>query len=189
VGGIGSGKSFVASLFRELGAEVVDADLIVRRLLRTQEVRSAYVRAWGPGILDALGRIDAGEVSRRVFGRPREVRRLNRIMHPFVKREMRRRLQGARGPVVIDAPLLLETGTDCFCDAIVFVDAPRTQRLRRVMRTRGWSAEDLSRREAAQWPVSKKRRAADFRLRNAGPSAEVRRRAAKLWAKIVKAGA
>lgn len=185
LGGIGSGKSFVTLIFRQMGARVIDADRIVRDLLSTAAAKRAYVKAWGPVVLGRGGGLDPAAVARRVFGRPQEVRRLNRLIHPFVIREIRRRLRAARGrPVVIDAPLLLETGTDRLCDVLVYVDAPLGRRLARV-KARGWSAAELARREAAQWPLSKKKRRADHVVWNGGTAAGTRRRIKDVWKKIM----
>jgi dephospho-CoA kinase len=87
--------------------------------------------------------------------------------------------------VVIDAPLLLETGTDRLCDVLVYVDAPRSHRLERVRRTRGWTAGELARRESAQWPLEKKKRRADYVIRNTGSVARTRRQVREVWKKIV----
>lgn len=185
LGGIGSGKSFVSSIFRQMGARVIDADRIVRRLLKTGPVRRAYVRAWGREILTARGGIDHAAVARRTFGRPSEVRRLNRLIHPFVIRELNRALKAAKErEVVIDAPLLLETGTDRLCDILVFVDAPLGDRLRRVEKNRGWTKSELRRREAAQWPVSQKKSRADYVIPNNGSASQTRRHVERLWKKI-----
>lgn len=186
LGGIGSGKSFVSSIFRQMGARIIDADQIVRRLLGTDAVRRAYVRAWGRGILTAEGRIDPKAVARKTFGKPAQVRRLNRLIHPFVVREIVRALRAAKErAVVIDAPLLLETGTDRLCDVLVFVNAPLRERVKRVRKNRGWSESDLRKRESAQWSVSKKKSRADYVVWNKGSSAQTRRHVDRVWKKII----
>ena len=186
LGGIGSGKSLVSSIFRKMGAEIIDADEIVRGLLKTGAVRRAYARAWGPGVLRGDGTIDPAAVARAVFGRPAQVRKLNRLIHPKVVREMRRRVRAAKRRVaVIDAPLLLETRSERMCDVLVFVDAPRAQRIRRVRETRGWTAAELIRREAAQKPLSQKKNLADHVIRNDGPASKVRAQAREVWGRIL----
>ena len=79
---------------------------------------------------------------------------------------------GARG-VIVDAPLLFEAGIDAECDAVVFVDAPRQQRLERVRQTRNWDPVELDRREAAQLPLEEKRARSQYVLENQGDAASV----------------
>jgi dephospho-CoA kinase len=175
VGGIGGGKSFVASLFAERGARIVDADRIVRRLLRLPAVRARIRRVWGPPVFRRDGSIDPAALAAVVFRDPAELRKLNRILHPLVRREMRAAISRSRARLlVVDAPLLLEAGIAGWCDRIVFVDAPRAMREARVRRERGWSAGELRRREGRQLPLARKRAAADWVIRNAGSARETR---------------
>jgi len=176
IGGIGSGKSTAASFFRKRGFRIVDADALARRLLDRPRVRRALVRALGPEVV-RRGRVDRAAVARKAFADAGGVRRLNAAVHPHVRRELQRRLRLLRRrgrDAVVDAPLLLETGNQGLCDILVFVDAPRRIRTRRVAR-RGWNEEELGRRERAQWPPSRKRRRADYVLRNRGSLPELRR--------------
>ncbi len=88
----------------------------------------------------------------------------------FVQTIDRLNREGGSGFVVLDAAILLEAGWDDLCDRIVFVDAPRVERLRRVAEARGWSEETFEARERAQWPSDEKRRRADWILTNdSGP--------------------
>jgi len=182
VGGIGSGKSFVASLFaRQYGARVIDADRIVGTLLRRPSILARIRRLWGPETIRKDGSLDRKVVARRVFEKRSEVAKLNRLLHPLVRREMRRELaRRRRGVVVLDAPLLLEAGLSAWCDVVVFVAAPRAVRLARVKRTRGWDAAELRRREALQLPIARKRARADAIVPNAGSPAETSRAVARI---------
>ncbi|MHC4606252.1 MAG: dephospho-CoA kinase [Planctomycetota bacterium] len=185
-GGIGSGKSAAASIFREMGARVVDADAIGHRVLGEPAVRRALARAFGEEVLHG-GRIDRAAVARRAFAGPASVRRLNRIVHPRIRREVVRRLNAARrrgGPVVLDAALLMEKGSDRFCDVLVYVDAARKVRTRRLKK-RGWSPGELRRRENAQWPAGRKRARADYIIRNGGSRAALRAQVGGVLRKIL----
>lgn len=75
--------------------------------------------------------------------------------------------------MIVDAPLLFEAGLDAECDAVIFVDAPRAVRLERVRANRGWSPEELERRESAQLPLQTKRERADYCVVNDGPLADL----------------
>lgn len=163
-GGIGSGKSTVARAFAALGCVVADADADARAALDEPDVRGAIVAAFGDEVLGPEGRIDRPALARRVFGDEDARRRLEGIVHPRVH-ERREATFAAAPPdapaLVIDAPLLLEVGLERRCDAVVFVDCPREERLRRVRTTRGWDEDELARRERAQLPLDAKRSRAD----------------------------
>lgn len=178
-GGIGAGKSAAAREFARLGWLVSDSDAEARHELQSPEVREVLRSWWGESILDGAGGIDRAAVARIVFSDPAQRTRLEGLIHPRLRaaREQLKaeaRSRGAPG-VVIDAPLLFEAGLDRECDAVVFVDAPRPERLDRVSRTRGWSEDELARREAAQMPLEEKKRRADTVIVNAGDEPALRR--------------
>lgn len=168
-GGIGSGKSFVASLFAELGCLVIDSDAQVRTAYADPAVGETLRQWWGDWVYAADGRIDRRAIAAKVFAEPAERLRLEALIHPRVAsardQAMRSAVAGgdpAKGPAafVWDAPLLFETGLNARCDAVVFVDAPLAARLARVRR-RGWDAAELARREKLQSPLDIKRRLSD----------------------------
>jgi dephospho-CoA kinase len=185
-GGVGSGKSTVASMFRRWGAEVVDADALGHRVLDLPPVRSRLVRIWGAGILER-GRVDRAALARLAFRSRREVARLNRAVHPAILREIRRGIARARGPVVLDAALLYEAGADSLCDRVAFVSAPRRERARRT-RERGWSPGELARRERFQRPVAYKRKKADYVLDNSGSRSRTESQARRIWEDLLRIG-
>lgn len=161
-GGIGSGKSAVASILGELGFVVSDSDAGARAVFELPDVVAELVAAFGASVLDANGRPDRRTIADAVFGDGQKRRTLEAIVHPRLHAARaalieRARREGARG-VVIDAPLLFEAGVDRECDAVIFVDTPRAERLARVQAGRGWSEAELDRREAAQMPLEEKRR-------------------------------
>jgi dephospho-CoA kinase len=87
--------------------------------------------------------------------------------------------------MVVDAPLLFEAGIDRECDAVVFVDCPREERLARVKSTRGWDEDDLTRREAAQWPLERKRAACGHVIHNSRDRDDVERQVRAVLASIM----
>lgn len=189
-GGVGSGKSTVGAMFRELGACVVESDEIGRHVLCTDEVRRTLREWWGDSVFGPDGLPDRARIAGRVFDDPDQRRRLEQLLHPLIGRERRRRMDEAlRRPgvtaIVIDAPLLFEAGLDRECDAIVFVDAPESARRRRVATQRGWSEDDWSRREAAQLPVEQKRRRADYVCVNDADLETLRRKVQDIFSQIV----
>lgn len=187
VGGIGSGKSAVARAWRELGCCVCESDQLARAALEDPAIKATLVGHWGPRILAAGGTVDRAAVAQIVFADPAERRFLESTTHPWIERTRRASFAAAPADTpafVIDAPLLLEVGLDRECDAVVFVDAPREERLRRVREHRGWTDEELTRREAAQWPLDRKRAAATHVIANDADLATLLRRATETLAAI-----
>ena len=168
-GTIGAGKSSLARAFASLGCLVVDSDKEAHAALRRDDVRAEIVSWWGAGVLGEDGHVDRTKVARVVFSDPAQRARLEGLIHPLVKRARAELVaQGAaRGvpAVIVDAPLLFEAGVDKECDAVVFVDAPREVRLQRVA-ARGWSEDELRRRESAQWPAERKRALCRYHVMN-----------------------
>src|SRR5262249_48143791 len=104
-------------------------------------------------------------------GDPAALRRLEAILHPRMRRTFERAIdravrRGRARAVVLDAAILLEAGWNSLCDTIVLVDAPREQRLARLAEARDWSEQTLAAREAAQWPLDRKRALANLVLNN-----------------------
>lgn len=112
-GDIGAGKSTVASLFRDMGAKVIDADRIVRGLWSELELMNAAISRWGKSILGDDGKIAPSRVADRVFDNESEYRWLCEIVHPVVKREMTSALCSERGWIVVEIPLMFESGVPC----------------------------------------------------------------------------
>jgi dephospho-CoA kinase len=171
VGGIGSGKSTVAKVMQEHGCVVADADENAKTVLCDSEVREQLVTWWGTDILNVDGLIDRTAVSNIVFQDPEALKKLEELIHPRVKMMQEAQFlsaqEGTRA-LVIDAPLILETGLDKECDVVIFVEATIEKRLERVINTRGWDAKELARREDMQIPLDTKRNKADYVLINEG---------------------
>ena len=173
VGGVGSGKSYVAGLFGELGCLVVDSDAQVREAYRDPRVGEAIRGWWGGGVFHADGTINRSAVAAKVFADLAEKRRLEGLLHPMIAAARERAMAAAAASdrqvlaFVWDAPLLFEAGLSAQCDAVVFVDAPLDVRLARVRATRGWDEAELLRRENSQMPLDTKRGLSDHHVENA----------------------
>lgn len=189
VGGIASGKSTVAKLLAERGAEVIDADALAHRELEREEVRDRVAAEFGREVLDAAGRaIDRKALGKRVFGDREALGRLEAIVHPGVLRALDQAIEGGGTGrvVVLDVPLIAETGALARCDEVLFVDASREVREARAREVRGWPAGELERREAHQQPLGEKRARASFIVRNDGDLAETRAQVERFWEERVK---
>jgi dephospho-CoA kinase len=180
IGGIGGGKSSVAALLKDAGAVVIDADAVGHELLNEPRVRHQIVERYGMGVVSAKSAeaglppaIDRKALGAIVFADPQARRDLESILHPYmrsrfeavIEREARSQSAG-KSMVVLDAAILLEAGWDDLCDLVVFVDAPRDERMRRVQQQRGWSREVFEAREHAQWRSDMKRQRADLVITN-----------------------
>jgi len=193
-GGIGAGKSTVAGILARLGCLVVDSDARAKAALDRPDVREQLVAWWGEGILQGEGadgerRVDRAKVAQVIFADPEQRKRLEAVVHPIVRQDRAAAASegaaaGAKA-VVVDAPLLFEAGLDAECDAVIFVDAPRATRLERVREHRGWSAEEMNRRESAQLPLQTKRAKADYTLVNDGPIPDLQARVAGVLEGII----
>jgi dephospho-CoA kinase len=182
VGGIGSGKSFVAGLFEAEGGVLrIDADRIGHEVLTRPEVVAELAEALGREILTPAGEIDRRAVAARVFGSGNEIRRarLDAVTHPRIRTEIEGRIAAARKnpairAVVLDAAIALETGWNDLVDRIVYIDVPESERQRRVRETRGWAPEELRRRELSQWTLERKRASAHHIVNNFGSADDTR---------------
>ena len=165
-GSIGMGKSTAAAMLRRLGVKVHDSDASVHRLLARGGAAVARIAAEFPGTMDRGGGIDRTALAGRVFGDPAALRRLEAILHPLVRADAARflRAMAARraGLVVLDIPLLFESGGEGRCDAILVVSAPAFLQRARVLARSGMSEARLVAILAKQMPDREKRRRADF---------------------------
>ena len=163
VGGIGSGKSFVADLCGELGCLVIHSDKLIEEAYNNQEIRQALSDFWGNAVFTADGNIDRKAIARKIFSDAPARIKLQGLLYPVVDQRRREMMVAAADDrsipaFVWDSPLLVETGLDRQCDAIFFVDAPLELRLPRISKNRGWDAEELARRENLQYPLRQKQR-------------------------------
>jgi dephospho-CoA kinase len=161
VGRIGAGKSTVARMFADLGAEVLDADALAHEALADPAVRDEVVARFGAGVRDDDGRISRAALAARVFGPTPEhaaaLVRLEAVVHPWVRRRIDERLaavreaelaDGRRRVAVLDVPLLVQSGWDAACDRLVVVECE--DRVRRArLAARGWSPEQVAARDRA----------------------------------------
>ena len=167
-GSVGMGKSTAAAMFRRLGVPVHDSDAAVHRLLARHGAAVQAVATEFPGVLRPEGGIDRAALGARVFGDAAALKRLERILHPLVRWSQQRFLAAARAArrplVVLDIPLLYETGGERRCDAVIVVSAPPFLQRARVMARPGMTEARFRAVLAKQMPDAEKRRRADYVL-------------------------
>jgi dephospho-CoA kinase len=162
-GSLGMGKSTAAKFFAEEGVPVHDADAVVHALYEGEAV--ALVEAAFPGSI-TTGKIDRTKLAPMVVNNPAALVKLEAIVHPLVAAAREKFLAAAQGRgdpiVVLDIPLLFETGGDCGCDAVVVISAPADVQRRRAFERPGMTDEKFFALVAKQLPDEEKRRRADF---------------------------
>jgi dephospho-CoA kinase len=178
IGGIGSGKSRVATEFVRHGARIISGDQFGHEALRQPAIREQVVRRWGEQLLDAQGEIDRPKLGAIVFADPVQLRFLETLSFPWIERRMDEEIARARADpsvalVVVDAAILLEAGWDHRCDRLVFVDAPPELRWQRLQRQRGWTEKEVRARESAQMSLTEKAARADYVVDNSGSSEQM----------------
>lgn len=192
-GGVACGKSTVAKMFADLGANIVDADAIAHELYRPgQEVLQELVRHFGLEILRADGELDRAKLATLVFDGGR-VEELNKIVHPAVIRQqdqwMRSLGEKDRYAVaIVEAALILEAGVKDHFDRIMVVTCKPAQKVARFAQRMGMSEAaartDVERRTKAQMPDEEKARRADFVIDNSGQVEETRHQVQRIYSEL-----
>ena len=195
-GGIGSGKSTVSRMFRELGATVIDADAIVHELQAPgMPIVEELAQEFGREILDATGALDRKALGALVFADEAARLRLNQIVHPQVGAEFARRLAAAieaKAPfVVLDIPLLFEgresgkgSAASRKVETTVVVWVPEAVQLERQIARDRCTREDALQRIRAQLPLDRKRELADHVIDNSGSLADTERQVRALYEQL-----
>ena len=191
-GGIASGKSTVSRMLRELGAEVLDADVIAREVVEPGTPGLQAVAERFPGVLDASGRLDRAKLGARVFGDPKERAALNAILHPLIGQQFLLRTQelAERGleRVIYDAPLLIENRLHEAMNGVVLVWVPREVQKARLMGRDSLDEAAAEARLAAQLPLDEKRQHATWLVDNSGDLGTTRARVEEVWRAMLARG-
>lgn len=166
-GGIGSGKTTVANLFRSYGIPVYIADEEAKKLLDTDNITKSIIRAFGESIIND-DTIDRKKLAAIVFNNPDKLAKLNSIVHPAVRKHFLDWVkENQKFPILIkEAAILFESGNDKDCDAIITVTAPIQTRIARVMERDKSSREDIVKRIENQWSDERKIAQSDYVIHN-----------------------
>jgi dephospho-CoA kinase len=185
-GGIGSGKSAVSRILRELGAEVIDADQIGHEVYKPGTPGwTRVVAEFGREVLAADGTIDRRKLGQRVFSDREALLRLNAIVHPLMTERIRERIGALRSggcrAVVLEAAVLFEAGWDALVDEVWVVTSSEELAVERLVRDRGLSPDEVRRRLASQLPETRRLARADCVVRNTGTLDDLRAEVERLW--------
>jgi len=190
-GGIGSGKSFVASILERNGCAIIDSDQLARDAMSDPEVVAAVRELFGEQVLSADGSVDRKAVAARAFQEPKLLTELEAVIHPKVhtrRHELRQIAQAdpTVTAIVEDCPLLFEKQLDSECDRTIFIAASLGTRRQRVAANRGWSDADLAAREKNQLELDIKAQRADYVVNNDGDAAHCEQQVHRVLSRILR---
>ena len=189
-GGIGAGKSSVARILQSLGAAVIDSDRIAHEELAELEVIATLRAWWGDKVCPSSGGVDRKALATIVFNDPAELDRLEKLLYPRIHRRREQLVAGYQADpvvraIVLDAPKLYEAGLGDYCDAVIFVEADWSVRVRRVAASRGWTEDELRRRENLQNLLDTKRANADHVVINHAHLDQLRTEVERVFASVL----
>ncbi len=173
-GGIGSGKTTVANQFAELGIEVVDADVIARKVVEPGTPALAAIAAhFGSEVIAPDGQLDRRRLRERVFTDPQAKDWLNALLHPLIRTEMQRQCAAARSPYcLLVVPLLVENRLTALANRVLVIDVDEATQIERTCRRDGVSHEQAQAILAAQASRAERLAAADDVLDNQNATPE-----------------
>ncbi len=192
-GGLGSGKSLVADIFREKNIPIIDSDQIARELVAPETPQyQQIIDAFGSKLTLDTGQLDRDALAAIVFNDESSRQRLNDILHPAVMKEISAKLAAYQEDnaecVIIDVPLLYETKMDTMMDTVIVVWAPEAICIERLMKYRGFTEQDARARIATQLALNEKKRRADHVIDNSGSIEETQAQCLRFLATIKNAG-
>ncbi|MGO3110225.1 MAG: dephospho-CoA kinase [Latilactobacillus curvatus] len=176
-GGIASGKSTVAALFKEQGIPVIDADQVAHQVLATNKSVQAQLQATFGEAVVKNGQVDRPVLGQQVFGNPEALTQLNAITGPAILTAIKQQMEAADAPlVVLDVPLLYEQHYEQYCDGVAVVYVERKTQLQRLMARNQLTIEQANARIDSQSDLATKKARADFVIDNQGTPAMLRQR-------------
>jgi len=188
-GGAGTGKSTVTRMFAELGAEVLDADAAAREAVAVGA--PAWVelrRLYGADYFHENGELNRSILARLVFADPEERRRLDQLIHPRVEAELKARVVELKrrgvALVLVEVPLLFETGREAAFNRVIVVAAPEALQIRRLRGRDRRGADEIRGILKAQWPLADKVARADYVVDNGGARRATERQVKNIWAEL-----
>jgi dephospho-CoA kinase len=192
-GGIASGKSSVTRMLEEMGAPLIDLDLLAREVVEPgKPAWKEIVGCFGKSVLLRDGKLDRKELSRVVFEDPEKRKKLEGFTHPRINEEFEKRVEEISGrvpdPIIqAEVPLLFEVGLQHRFHRVLVVYIPPDMQIRRLMRRDGISRAAAVRILKAQLPIDEKARRADFVIHNEGTLEETRAQVEEVWKKLKEA--
>ncbi len=190
-GGIASGKSLVTGELAKLGEQDIDADAIAHQMLEDAQVRREIMDVFGSWIFNDNGSIDRQALGEIIFSDKYLRVRLNSIIHPRVIKEIEKRIDLLRQTnpqvtVVLDVPLLIESGLHRMADKLIVVSAEENIQIQRLIQRNGLTHEQAVNRTRAQMPMREKVKLADYVIDNNGTPAETANKVKQIYWELTR---
>ena len=190
-GGMASGKTSVARMLAKLGAHVIDADVIAKKLVAPgQPALRLLAEIFGPRIIQPDGNLNRGALAAIVFNDHEKLEKLNAVLHPLVIQKTMEKLRifketQPESVIIIDAPLLLEAGMTKLVDEVWVVIAGEEEQIKRAVLRENLSLEEAKKRLAAQMPLKEKLKYANKVIDNSGSISSTAGQVKTLWEKVL----
>ena len=190
-GGIATGKSMVSALLRQLGCEIIDADLLAREVVEPgRPAWTTIVAEFGQDVVTGDGALDRKRLGAIVFANPERRRRLEAITHPAIRERFQARLDelaehGFTGIVVFDAAVMIESGNYKNMDRLVVVVTDEPTQMARLRGRDGTDDAEGRRKIASQMPLSEKAKLADYVIDNSGDRHETAEQVRRVFAALM----
>lgn len=178
-GNIGAGKTTVANIFKNLGAEVIDADRLGWKCLKKGTLEyERIIKRFGESILEQNGEIDRKKLGKIIFSSPKKRETLNRIVHPKIVKEIKEKVKKSKGVMAIDAALLLDWNLEV--DKVIVVTASEKLKIERMERE-GYTREEVVQRLENQERESELAKKADYVIENSKGLKELKDKCKNIW--------
>jgi len=192
-GGIVGGKSTVASMFKNLGAKIIDADKLGHSvILPDKPAWKKIVKIFGKDILQNDLTIDREKLGKIVFANQSLLKKLNNITHPEITKMIKKEIDSAKNKIhnqekvlIIDAALIYETKIDRFMDKIIVVYIDKNEQIKRLINRNNFSKEEALQRMRSQMPMKEKVKMADYVIDNSSSLDKTKEQVEKIWEKLV----
>ena len=189
-GGIGSGKTEVANIFKKSGAKIISGDEIGKEVVeKNRSVLKKLVRIFGEGILSSNKELNRRKLGKVAFSSIENRDKLNTIVHPYLLSNLRKQIREHRkkgpGIVIVDAALIIEWGLQKELDYLILVESNLNNRLKRLKHNLGYTQREALSRIKAQINHKTRRRYADYIIRNDKDLKELREKVLFLWEKLI----
>jgi dephospho-CoA kinase len=182
-GGFGSGKSTALQMFKKLGARTLSSDDVVKEAWKSNSPLYPKLRAAikAQGLIQDKEKVSFEAIAKAVFQNLRFRKKLEKLIHPWVFKKISLASKREKGILIVEIPLLFETGFNCKTDFVVTINATPTNSMARLRKESGLSSKEWKARVKAQWPLKKKVGKSDFVIQNNGTLSETRRQIIIIW--------